>query len=162
MDSIIYSDVAPDEFVFITLVTCYKRKVFIRYDVNKYACDALKFHIEQNHVQIGGFVIMPDHIHLMVRTVDWDYPDFVKNYKTFTGDKIKKTVGFSKKLWRRRFFDIPIIGPVDFHKRLDKMHTSPVKNGLAENPEEYLWSSLSNYSGEPGYVPVTLVKPPKC
>jgi hypothetical protein len=42
-------------------------------------------------------------------------------------------------------------------QRLDYIHTNPVKEGLVVEPEYYVYSSASNYSGQNGLLEVEFV-----
>jgi putative transposase len=146
----------PDQYIFLTLTTYRKRNVFINDQINELLCEAMRFHIENKHVDIAGFAIMPDHIHFLVRPVDWTITDFVTNFKTYTGIKVKSIGRFSRKVWRRRYYDVRITDLVDFRKKLEKIHANPVSKKLAAKPHEYIWSSAPNYHGWPGAIKITL------
>jgi len=83
-----------------------------------------------------GFVIMPNHIHLLLRVPD--------------GGSVSKTIGVYKRavtfnigrgpLWQRRFH---MRIPHDPLGALRYIHMNPVKAGLCSSPEEYPWSSAS-------------------
>lgn len=148
------------EFTLVTLRTYRKRSVFINEALNTILCEAMTFHTKSGHIELGGFVVMPDHLHLLVRPLEWTIPEFINNYKTYTGNKIKSAGGFSRKVWRRRFYDIPVVDSRDFAKKLDKMHMNPVNKGLVKKPEEYPWSSAPNYHGWPGTVVLTTMDLP--
>jgi hypothetical protein len=42
-------------------------------------------------------------------------------------------------------------------QRLYYLHDNPVRQGIVENPEEYLYSSARDYSGRKGLVKVELI-----
>ncbi len=151
----------PDEFSLVTLRTYRKRNVFINETLNGILCEAMTFHIKNRHIEIGGYAIMPDHVHILIKPADWTIPEFVNNFKTYTGIKVKSAGGFTRKVWRRRFYDVPVTDLSDFIKKIDKMHNNPVKKGLSESPEEYFWCSAPNYRGWPGAVPVSVFDLPK-
>jgi putative transposase len=146
----------PQEYVFLTLTTYRKRNVFINDEINESLCEAIRFHIENNHVELAGFAIMPDHIHFLIRPRDWTVSDFVTNFKAYTGIKTKSIGNFSRKVWRRRYYADQLAGLADFRKKLEKIHTNPVNKKLAAKPHEYLWSSAPNYHGWPGAVKITV------
>ncbi len=83
-----------------------------------------------------GFVIMPDHVHVLLRIPE--------------GESISKTIGLYKRavtfnigkgpLWQSRFH---IRMPDDPAGTLHYIHMNPVKAGLCTSPEEYSWSSAS-------------------
>ncbi len=146
----------------ITIFTYRKRAVFLTDEVNEILCRSLTHHIENGHIIINGYVVMPNHIHLLMRPVEWTISRFVSNFKTYTGQKIKIARDFSRKVWRRRFYDEDITDYDSFIEHLEKLHNNPVKKGLVEFAEDYPWSSYSDYIGKPGRVPVSIdsVDPP--
>jgi putative transposase len=83
-----------------------------------------------------GFVIMPDHCHLLLHVPE--------------GESISKIVGVFKKgvafnigrgpIWQPRFH---IKIPGDLSSVLSYIHLNPLKAGLVESPEHYPWSSAS-------------------
>jgi putative transposase len=56
-------------------------------------------------------------------------------------------------VWQRRFYDFNVWTE---HKRIEKlryMHRNPVKRGLVEEPDQWVWSSFRSYAyGEVGPV----------
>jgi len=42
-------------------------------------------------------------------------------------------------------------------QKLDYIHQNPVKEGIVENPEDYLYSSARDYFGNKGFVEVILL-----
>jgi putative transposase len=150
------SNFNPEDFSFLTLSTYRKRNVFINEQVNEIICEALSFHINNGHVDIAGFVLMPDHIHFLIRPGDWSTSDFVNNFKTYTGIKTKDIGKLSRKVWRRRFYNDPVSDIADFRKKLDNIHANPVNKKMVVRPEDYVWSSAANYRGWPGIVRITV------
>lgn len=83
-----------------------------------------------------GFVIMPNHIHLLLRIPE--------------GGSISKTIGAYKRavtfnigrgpIWQKRFY---LKKPESALPVLRYIHRNPVKAGLCALPGEYPWSSAS-------------------
>ena len=138
----------------ITLTTWRRRKVFLTDAAYSIIERALAFHASEDNVIIAGYVIAPDHVHILARPALWDLPPFIKNFKTYTGGKIKLAEDFTGGVWRRRFFTAPADTPDEFAKRLRRMHNHPVKDGIVETPEDYLWSSAAAYSGKEPRIPL--------
>ena len=44
-----------------------------------------------------------------------------------------------------------------FEQRLDYIHNNPVRAGVVWNPEDYLYSSAIDYSGENGLLEITYI-----
>jgi putative transposase len=48
-------------------------------------------------------------------------------------------------IWQRRFWEHTIQDENDLHRHLDYVHYNPVKHGLAQQVEEWQWSSFHRY-----------------
>ena len=101
---------------------------------------------------IYGYMIMPEHVHLLV-TEPSTHP-----LSTVIG-ALKRSV--SKQLpqspfWLPRYYDRNIWSADERVEKLRYMHRNPVTRGLVERPEEYRWSSfLAHLRGAQGEVTVT-------
>ncbi len=85
-----------------------------------------------------GFVIMPDHIHILLnvpspKTVS----DVMRTYKM--GLTFQLGIG---PLWQRRFYITVATDPL---VQLRYIHNNPVKAGLVGKPEQYPWSSVNKH-----------------
>ena len=126
-----------------------------------------------------GYVVMPDHFHLLISEPQVGDPSKVLQVvkqrfaqrvlgrprrKPNAEPNLRKTLH----VWEPRFYDFNVWSE---HKRVEKLryiHRNPVKRGLVEEPEEWAWSSFRDYLyGETGKVRVNdisvmtmLVRPP--
>jgi putative transposase len=128
--------------------------------------DSLIFLISKYKAKLFGFVLMPNHIHLIIETVNAEtISAFMRDFKKFTSTKIRKqlevdertdlreklilnAVGKKRqifKLWMDRFDDVVIYTEKIFYKKLDYIHFNPVKAGIVNSPEEWKYSSYKNY-----------------
>ncbi len=157
MNNIDLATLIPEDFSFITLTTYRKRNVFINESVNSIVCEALSYHLENNHITAAAYVVMPNHLHIIASPAEWTIPEFVNNYKTYTGAKVKAMGGFTNKVWRRRFFDEQLIDEKDMADKIVKIHNNPINKKIVKKAEEYDWSSASNYVWGTGIVKKILV-----
>lgn len=146
-----------ESYSFITLTTYRKRNVFINESINKIIIEALSYHLENNHITAAAYVVMPNHLHLLASPAEWTIPEFVNNYKTYTGAKVKAAGGFTNKVWRRRFFSEQILDEQEMADKIVKIHNNPVNKKIVKKAEEYDWSSASNYLQGDGIVKKILV-----
>ena len=126
--------------------------------------DSLGFLVRENRIQVYGFVIMPNHIHLIWHLDESrDKSDVQRDFLKFTGQKIKfdlqdhhpqvleKFLVQSKdrkyQIWERnpRIFDIYHIEILE--QKLNYIHNNPLQAHwmLAEKPEDYYFSSARFY-----------------
>ena len=149
--------------------SCYRRLPLL---VTARRRDALLRLIERARKQyrcpILGYVIMPDHLHILIAPPEIGTPStFMKAMKQRSSrqfrarkKKNKTRALFTdlrpKHFWQRRFYDFNVFTD---HKRVEKlryMHRNPVKAGLVASPEQWRWSSFRFYMlDEPGIVTIT-------
>jgi putative transposase len=120
---------------------------------------------------IVGYVVMPEHFHLLISEPEKATPSVVIQALKLgivrrlfpTSPKGREKWGTPrlfndlppKHFWQRRFYDFNVWTA---HKRVEKlkyMHRNPVRRGLVETPDQWDWSSFRAYAcGEGGQVVV--------
>jgi len=103
------------------------------------------------------YVVMPEHVHLLLGEPGSgtlaDAIHFLKlsSAKQFISSELVGNGHF----WQRRYYDRNIRSRSDFMEKLRYVHRNPVKRGLCEKPEDWLWSSFRHYAlGEVGTVEI--------
>jgi putative transposase len=116
---------------------------------------------------VVGYVVMPDHIHLLIseperadpsRVMQAIKPGFsrrvLKSLRKcrVAGQQESFALG-SEHVWQRRFYDFNVWTKRKRIEKLRYMHRNPVARGLVEEPEQWPWSSYRSYAcGEAGAV----------
>jgi putative transposase len=119
-----------------------------------------------------GYVVMPNHIHLLISEPAKGTPSTVMQVlkqrvsRRLRAKKrrrveaqlllpfIKRDV-LPRQFWQRRFHDFNVWSHKKKIEKLEYMHLNPVKNKLVRHPKDWLWSSYSHYAkGEVGLVRV--------
>jgi putative transposase len=120
---------------FITAIT-YNRRRVLQTDTNaRLFTETLQHYRTEGFYKLFAFVVMPDHVHLLITTDDL----------TEAMQRIKG--GFSRKLgsrlpvWQRGFTDHLILTREQFNSRRDYIHQNPVRAHLCQLPEDYPYSS---------------------
>lgn len=110
-----------------------------------------------------GFVVMPDHVHLMVvpdkKNTISDVMRYIKGRFSRRYGKLSRgmnspdyevqdhrTGNLSRpnpKIWQESFYDHVIRNRKEFNERLNYLYNNPVKANLVENPEDYKYSSAT-------------------
>jgi putative transposase len=115
---------------------------------------------------VVGYVIMPEHIHLLIGEPQEKNPSTVMQAlklgfaRRVLAPKRRANTAQTdlfdnapRHIWQRRFYDFNVWTE---HKRVEKlryMHRNPVHRGLVESPELWRWSSYRAYFlGETGPV----------
>jgi putative transposase len=134
---------ATEGTFFITTIT-YNRRLLFQLPANaELFLETLQHYRVEGHYKLHAFVIMPDHVHLLLTPID-------KNISQ-TMNLIKG--GFSRHLasrfpiWQRGFADHLILNRDHFESRRTYIHQNPVRAHLIAAPELYPYSSA--------YRPVT-------
>jgi|SRR5450755_3402421 putative transposase len=118
---------------------------------------------------VVGYVVMPEHIHLLLSEPQKKNPSTVMQaLKMGFARRVLARVRRGRNpaqgrlfehapqhIWQKRFYDFNVWSE---HKRGEKLryiHRNPVSRGLVESPELWRWSSFRAYSrGEAGPVAV--------
>jgi putative transposase len=122
---------------FLTAVTHNRRRLF-QVDANATLfTNTLQHYRAEGLYKLHAFVVMPDHVHLLLTT-----GDLATSMQRIKG-------GFSHHLaskfpvWQRGFTDHLVMNREQFQSRLEYIHQNPVRAHLVELPEEYPQSSAS-------------------
>jgi len=102
---------------------------------------------------IVGYVVMPEHVHLLVGEPRVGTPSIVVQVlKQRVSRKLRRaaTGAEPEQFWQARFYDFNVWSRDKKNEKLHYMHNNPVKRGLVAHPEDWIWSSYCFYarSGE--------------
>ena len=128
---------------FITSGTYNRRRLFQIPTNAELFVATLQHYRAEGHYKLHAFVVMPDHVHLLLTP------------QAITLERAVGLIkgGFSHRLaskfpvWQRGFTDHRIRDAEDFEIRRAYIHRNPVTAGLCETPEAYPFSSLSRGCG---------------
>ncbi len=134
---------------FVTF-SCYRRQAYLETPVTRdLFADALERTRRGYHFQVIGFVVMPEHVHLLVSE-----PDSKPLALGLQG--LKLSVARRSKqspFWQPRYYDFNVFTEPKRMEKLDYMHWNPVRRGLVSTPEDWQWSSYCHYrTGKEGRV----------
>ena len=120
---------------FVTAITANRRRIFQREANALLFIKTLQQYRSQNLYKLYAFVVMPDHVHLLLTTED--LPRAMKHIRG----------GFSFKLatpmevWQKGYADHRILNREEFESRRGYIHQNPVRAYLVNNAEDYPYSS---------------------
>jgi len=108
---------------------------------------------------VFGYVVMPEHIHLLVNEPTAGLlPSFMQILKRKVSLQARKQTASTAEMphfWLGRFFDHNVRNHEGFVTQLRYIHRNPVKRGLCAAPQDWKWSSFRAWaSGEDGAVEV--------
>jgi len=93
------------------------------------------------------YCIMPNHVHMLVRTQKGDnFSLFMKKINLAYFSHFKKTYGWMGHLWQDRFRSQPV-GKDNYFIQCGKyIERNPMRAGLVDRPEQYIYSSYHFYT----------------
>jgi REP element-mobilizing transposase RayT len=160
-------------FQIVDWVDVFTRKVY-----KDIIIDSFKYSVEQKGLQIFAYVIMSNHIHLIAQSSAGRLSDNIRDIKKFTSKKIVETmleIPESRRDWiinRFRFnashhnankvyqvwthenHAIFLYSNEFIREKIEYIHYNPVRAGIVEKPEDYLYSSARNYASL--YAPIEI------
>jgi len=119
----------------------------------------------RNDFLLFAYVIMPDHLHILIYPRNTTLTDVLRNFKSKTAFELRKKGRPEGAIWQPRFFDFICRRVRDFWSKVEYIHKNPVEAGLAKNSEEWKWSSAAReplFAADPIRLPVdgnTLIWP---
>ncbi len=168
----------PEELYFVTTTTAKRKRIFQSEVVKRILVDGLHYVSLMNRVQLFAFVVMPNHIHVIIQCpLDCPPARWVRAYKTSASQLIIRLHSVQKnrraleslaalvtrpkkqryKVWEDGYLAKSVITPEFCVEKMEYIHSNPVQAQwqLADSPEEYPWSSARYYArGEPCVIPV--------
>ncbi len=137
---------------FVTF-SCYRRAALL---ATPQARDIFEQTLEQVRkwygVYIIGYVVMPEHIHLLMTEPERSTLSVVlQMLKQNVAHRVSPGVRF----WQPRYYDFNVWSAEKRVEKLKYLHRNPVRRGLVERPEDWKWSSYRHYlTGIDGVVEV--------
>jgi putative transposase len=133
---------APQETrtYFVTTVTANRRRLFQVQTNAELMLDVLQSYHNQNRFALHAFVIMPDHLHLLI-TPAFDVSlekalQFIKGGFSF---QLKS----KREVWERGFNEVQIRSTEKFFACRRYIEANPRRAGLMSSAEEYAFSSAA-------------------
>jgi putative transposase len=86
---------------------------------------------------------MPDHFHaLIVPKQGYKIESVVQKIKSIFAYRIRD-LGIKGSVWQKSFYDFVVYSEEKCREKLNYMHTNPVRKGMADDPTDYRFSSIS-------------------
>jgi putative transposase len=127
---------------FITTVTWQRTPLFRQQNVAELMMDVLEKYLEQKKYFLHEFVIMPDHLHLLLTPAAELSVEralqLIKGGFSYRLGKQKRGL-----IWQESFTSHRIRDEHDFEHHAEYIRMNSVRAGLAERPEFYPYSSAT-------------------
>ena len=129
------------EFHFLTF-SCYRRRAYLSsVSARNLFEDALERIRLRYLFVIAGYVVMPEHVHLLVNEpLRGLLSKAVKALKLSVSLRSRK-----RPFWQPHYYDFNVSTHQKFVEKLRYIHRNPVRRGLVTKPEDWSWSSYRHY-----------------
>jgi len=152
-------------FQIVGWVDIFSRKIY-----KDIVIDNFKYCQENKGLNLFAYVIMSNHIHLLAQSEQGNLSGFIRDFKSFSTKKFLEVIessAESRKEWMKLVFKqyaenktnqtcqiwthenhAEHIYSLKFIKqKINYIHINPVRAGIVDKPEHYLYSSARNYAG---------------
>ena len=129
------------EFHFLTF-SCYRRRPYLSaVAAMELFEDALERVRRRYLFVVAGYVVMPEHVHLLVNEPG-------RGLLSRTVQALKLSVSMRRRerpFWQAHSYDFNVSAHEKFVEKLRYIHRNPVRRGLVAKPEDWQWSSFRHY-----------------
>jgi putative transposase len=151
--------------------SCYQRRPFLNTPPRRTLLVKILEEVRRRYnFVVVGYVVMPEHIHLIISEPERGTPSTVMQAlkQRFARQVLEEWRASQQSVpprlweeeelgeghvWQRRFYDFVLWTKDKRGEKLRYMHRNPVKRGLVLEPEQWEWSSYRHYAfGEKGRV----------
>ena len=156
--------------------------VFTRKQYRDILIESMKFCQSKKDLHINAYVIMSNHMHLIAHSPESNLSDIIRDFKKYTSKQIIKAIRENPKesraewmlklfkyfakynknnsvyqFWKQDNRPIELINPKWINQKINYIHFNPVRAGVVELPEDFIYSSARNYLGERGILEVEVI-----
>ena len=173
-----YKIIEQDRLYFVTLQVVNWIDIFTRESYRQIIIQNLEYCQQHKGLEIYAWVLMSNHMHVLLRSSSDDLSGTLRDFKSFTSKRIILEIeasNESRKDWMMKLFKEAahkhkrnsvhqfwthenhaelIYSNKFIEQKLEYIHQNPVRAGIVAKPEDYLYSSARNYAGEKGLINV--------
>jgi REP element-mobilizing transposase RayT len=150
---------------FVTFTVHQWVDVFTRPQYIDIYLNSLRYCQQHKGLLVYAWVVMSNHVHLIVRAENDNLSDIIRDHKKFTAkaiyEAIRNNPAESRKEWLLRVLTFndaiwfweegyhgeEIFGEAFYQIKLKYLHENPVRAGIVAFPEHYIHSSASDHMG---------------
>lgn len=155
--------------------------IFTRKEYKFEIVNSLNYCIRNKGLTVYAWCLMSNHLHLVcAANSGFKLSDIIRDFKKFTSKSILKLIDeipesrkdwllyrfefagkFDNRIKKYKFWQetnhaILLDNNTMLEQRINYIHENPVRTLIVAEPQEYLFSSARDYSGEKGYVDVQI------
>jgi REP element-mobilizing transposase RayT len=162
---------------FVTFTIIDWLPIFISPEPIKTIVDSLKYCVSEKGLRINAYVVMPNHIHLIVFDANLNNENLYQtltSFRKFTGHKLAQFIDMNlarsissairnisledreRRIWQSGWHAEAITSETFWKQKIDYIHMNPVKKCLVREPEYWQYSSAGFWlTGKEGELPVS-------
>jgi putative transposase len=130
---------------FITAPTFHRKRVFQNELFGEVLTEALMRWRHEQALLLHDYVIMPDHVHLLITVQDkTDVTAAVQSLQHGLAEELSRQYGYGGKVWEPHFRDLEVHDAEECAECVRQIHSNPVRVGFCDKPGEYRMSSRSS------------------
>jgi putative transposase len=139
------------EFHFLTF-SCFHRRPYLSTEAAMELFEDALERVRRRYLfAVAGYVVMPEHVHLLVSEPG-------RGLLSRVVQALKLSVSMrsqQRPFWQAHYYDFNVSTHAKFVEKLRYIHRNPVRRGLAAKPEDWKWSSFRHYqTGMHGIVEI--------
>jgi REP element-mobilizing transposase RayT len=166
-----------EKLYFITFTVVNWIDLFTRNKYKDIFLDAVRFCQRNKDLQVFAWVIMTNHVHMIVGTRGNPLSNIMRDLKRHTSEQLHRAIASNDKESRREWllwmmnpagnknglkFQLwqPESNPMELssmpiaHQKLRYLHQNPVKAGFVSKEEDWTYSSAGDYYGNKGLLDI--------
>ncbi|MCI0500248.1 MAG: transposase [Epsilonproteobacteria bacterium] len=180
----VYTISDQDKPYFITATVVDWIDVFTRKIYRDILIESLKYNIENKGLIVYAYVIMSNHFHCIIQAKNSNLSEILRDFKKHTSKAILNAIHqepesrrewmlerFNKakeshhrntnfQFWQYGNHAEEIYSQAFFWTKIDYIHFNPVRAEIVKRPQDFIYSSASNYIDNTGLLKVTLADNP--
>ena len=137
---------------------CYHRRPLFTTDASRRIFENALERVRRSFcLRVYGYVVMPEHIHLLVSEPERTSPlkptpglngppSLADALKSLKRGVARRLIGDADDFWQKRYYDFNVRNHAQFVEKLHYIHCNPVKRGLCQRPEDWPWSSFLHHT----------------
>jgi putative transposase len=172
----------PEAAYFVSFATVNWVDLFTREIYRSILSESITYCRKHKGMELYAYVFMPNHVHLLFRSIENDPSGLIRDFKGYTSRKLlqaikdnpresrkeyllklfegagAKTSNVQKyQLWQQNNKPIEVYSTWVLEQKVNYIHNNPVEEGFVTNPAEWKYSSARNYSGDQTVLEIDLM-----
>ncbi len=156
--------------------------IFTRVEYKEIVVNSFEYCRKNKGLELYAYMIMTNHIHLIARSHEsHKLSDTIRDFKKFTANQLLERIRLpneSRSDWMLKRFEfaakehartsefqvwthenhaVELFSKEFTQQKLDYIHQNPVRSGIVDAPEDYVYSCARNYAGLKGRIEIDLL-----